>query len=212
MIIWLASYPRSGNTFMRMILNQCFGIKTSSIYNNDMRMLEFDPALISYIGHFDQQNNHSDAVNIIKTHDHSNDENKAIYIVRDGRSSVISYWHFLQEIEHKNVKIEQIINGSIWPGSWSDHIKSWNPISRKQTLLIRYEDMVSEPLKIIKDVEFFIGIKQISDFNVSFERLHASAPLFFRKGSNENALAEINQHIDLFDIYNGEMMKHMGYY
>ncbi len=34
MIVWLASYPRSGNTFFRVILNSIFDIKTYSIYDD----------------------------------------------------------------------------------------------------------------------------------------------------------------------------------
>ena len=32
MIIWLASYPRSGNTMFRMMLNKVFGSKTYTKY------------------------------------------------------------------------------------------------------------------------------------------------------------------------------------
>ena len=35
-ITWLASYPRSGNTFVRTILFNCFGIKTASVYPKDL--------------------------------------------------------------------------------------------------------------------------------------------------------------------------------
>ena len=35
-VTWLASYPRSGNTYLRTILFNCFGIKTASIYPNDL--------------------------------------------------------------------------------------------------------------------------------------------------------------------------------
>lgn len=36
MIIWLASYPRSGNTYFRMLLNHIYGIKTRSVYDDPL--------------------------------------------------------------------------------------------------------------------------------------------------------------------------------
>ena len=37
-MIWIASYPRSGNTFLRTILWHCFGLKSASIYPQDLDM------------------------------------------------------------------------------------------------------------------------------------------------------------------------------
>ena len=35
--IWLASYPRSGNTLLRTILNHCFNLKSASFYFSDFK-------------------------------------------------------------------------------------------------------------------------------------------------------------------------------
>lgn len=35
MIIWLALYPRSDNTFLRLVLHKLFGVPTYSVYEND---------------------------------------------------------------------------------------------------------------------------------------------------------------------------------
>jgi len=34
MIVWLASYPRSGNTALRVLLNRVFGLETLSLYDD----------------------------------------------------------------------------------------------------------------------------------------------------------------------------------
>ena len=49
-IIWLASYPRSGNTLLRTVLWHCFGLRSASLYPED---LGGNAALKSYIGHVD---------------------------------------------------------------------------------------------------------------------------------------------------------------
>lgn len=36
MIVWLASYPRSGNRFFRILLFHLYGIKTYSVYSDPL--------------------------------------------------------------------------------------------------------------------------------------------------------------------------------
>ena len=35
MIVWLASFPRSGNTFLRIVLHRHFGVRASVAYDFD---------------------------------------------------------------------------------------------------------------------------------------------------------------------------------
>src|ERR1700754_5135896 len=35
MIVWLASFPRSGNTFLRIVLHRLYGVRTSTVYDVD---------------------------------------------------------------------------------------------------------------------------------------------------------------------------------
>ena len=34
--LFLSSYPRSGNTFLRTVLYQCFNLKSRSVYGKDL--------------------------------------------------------------------------------------------------------------------------------------------------------------------------------
>ena len=34
--LFVSSYPRSGNTFLRTVLYQCFNLKSGSVYGNDL--------------------------------------------------------------------------------------------------------------------------------------------------------------------------------
>ena len=87
--IYLASYPRSGNTFLRMVLLNCFGLKTGSIYPADLGR---NQALERFVGHIEHdafgdiafpQGN----LPLLKTHELPRDDLPAIYIVRDGRAA-----------------------------------------------------------------------------------------------------------------------------
>jgi hypothetical protein len=139
--IWLASYPRSGNTFVRTILYQCFNLKTGSVYSND---LGGNIDLENYVGHIEQSEDRSiafseGALPIIKTHTYHKGNNQTIYVVRDGRAAAVSLWEFT----YPKVPMTNIIEGKHKFGKWSEHIESWDPLSRPNTLLLKYEDILN---------------------------------------------------------------------
>lgn len=138
--IWIASFPRSGNTFLRTVLWHCFGLRSSSIYPEDMGPQN---ALGETIGHVDMVK--GEAFNegelaLIKTHAPPKDDNPAIYIVRDGREALVSLWYFYKQ----NDKLKDIIDGKHMFSTWSNHLNEWKPWSRENTLFIRYEDMMED--------------------------------------------------------------------
>ena len=159
-ITWLASYPRSGNTYLRTILFNCFGIKTASIYPND---LGGNKTLENFVGHIEHNQNKTitfqkGSIPIIKTHKLNQDENRSIYIIRDGRAASVSLWNFYG----KKIPIKDIILGNHPFGTWKDHLISWNPLKRPNTLLIKYEDILCNFEYVLNSIETFLEIKVLS--------------------------------------------------
>jgi hypothetical protein len=140
-MIWLASYPRSGNSLLRTILWQCFGLRSFSIYPND---LGGNKELEDYVGHIEHDPDGlvrfpSNAIPLMKTHDHPTHSHPAIYVVRDGRAASVSLRQFLGERQ----PLKAVIAGQHRFGTWSDHLTAWRPSIRANTLLVKYEDMTS---------------------------------------------------------------------
>jgi len=115
-VTWLASYPRSGNTLLRVILKHCFGQASQSIYSD----AEFsDPTVCAMVGHepvghdpnaFIQQARQDGRSLYVKTHGlPATDRHPAITVVRDGRSGVVSHAHFLREILGRGVTLADVI-------------------------------------------------------------------------------------------------------
>jgi hypothetical protein len=130
--VWLASYPRSGNTYLRSILWTCFGLQTGSIYRNDLRG---DPAVSQQAGHFEGAAHGQFSADflrlpLVKTHGLPVDDRKAIYIVRNGRDCCCSLQEFCQAEGHGNVSLDEIIAGRRDFGSWSAHFLAWDPESQ----------------------------------------------------------------------------------
>ena len=121
--VWLASYPRSGNTYLRSILWNCFGLKSGSVYPDRIRE---DPVVSQHVGHYDGAvrglfSAEFRRLPLIKTHEWPSDGRKAIYVVRNGRESCLSLWEFLR-LTGYDVPLDDIIAGRHHFGSWSAHL------------------------------------------------------------------------------------------
>ncbi len=87
-MIWIASFPRSGNTFVRNILHEVYGLESSEYHQEEDYHL--DANYVSYP--------------FVKTHllpsqlDPSDPDIKAVYIVRDGRDTMVSIAHQRSDI------------------------------------------------------------------------------------------------------------------
>jgi hypothetical protein len=95
MIVWLAAYPRSGNTLVRLLLKRLFGVSTFSLYD-DPADIGADPTVAHELGHrshgltnegFYEMASTKPEMYFVKTHDLPRDDAPAIYIIRDGRAS-----------------------------------------------------------------------------------------------------------------------------
>lgn len=193
MIVWLASYPRSGNTLVRLVLKQLGMGPTLSVYD--------DPALhqlslVDLVGHEEMTSSQRDLVadescHFVKTHEFPpGDENPAIYIVRDGRDAMLSLTHYMREIESQQGSfqsiLKDILNGGSQFGYWGDHVSAW--ISRKsRTVLIQFERLIENPVDTVilalKQLDISVpGSAELSNEAFRFSRLQEIEPSFFRSG------------------------------
>jgi len=215
-VTWLASYPRSGNTLLRTILKRCFSQASQSIYA-DAELS--DPELTSLVGHeavgddvqgFIARATGAGRSLYVKTHEMPPaDRHPAIYVVRDGRSAVVSHAHYLREILGRDMSLADVIEGKAGH-SWSRHVLAWS--ARPHTLLLRYEDLASGNAATLKNISDFIGKPQLQAFDISFEALHAISPTFFRSGSDSTNILEMDgEDMRLFERLHGETLRAMGY-
>lgn len=235
MIVWLASYPRSGNTFFRMLLYHSYGISTYSVTNDPLFQEigadkivghELLPASLEELA-IDKE------VYFIKTHEFPMDGSPAIYVVRDGRDVLVSYARYILSFRRKTGRFYKlrkllgienfrrtlkhlIVTGDQFCGRWNDHVLSWTH-GREDgiTFSIRYEDLIRDPdLWVKRALETF---KIRSEYArkgkpPSFEILHAKWPMFFRKGKSGAWREEMpNDLHELFWKIHGDAMSAFGY-
>lgn len=221
MIVWLASYPRSGSTLIRQVFRQCFGRRTYSRYN-DKKDISLVPEVVEAVGHenydgdwqeFHARATASDELFLVKTHDPPCDDGRVIYIVRDGRAAIVSFFHFLCEVRARaDIDLPRVIEGRVPFGSWSNHLAAWRPLERPGALCIRFEDLVADPRAPVARIAEFLGVEQVADWSNDIDRLRGVFPGFFRFGSNDRNIAELDAENErFFWRQHGDWMRRMGY-
>jgi hypothetical protein len=218
--VWLASYPRSGNTLLRMLIHQAFGLSTYSLYD-DPSDIGADPALSAVVGHVDhgmgedfvRWAREQPGLVLAKTHDPAPAEpDRAIYVVRDGRASVVSYFHYRQQFAQDETTLGEVVRGEVWGGDWSDHVLSWIDRPAGETLLLRFEDMIARPEEAVGKMGAFLGLKPLHNTSVDFQDLHARFPHFFRSGANDMNVRELSgADLEEFRSMHAPTMQRLGY-
>jgi hypothetical protein len=233
MIVWLASYPRSGNTFFRILLHRLFGFQTHSVYSvpYPVQSIPDDTrTLMRLVGQTEMKCDldllHADpATHFVKTHNlPAGDADPAIVIVRDGREAAVSYTHFLlktqQGIERPpkdlfEATLEQIITGGIGDGfgGWSRNVNAWIDRAGWDSV-IRYEDLIKDPINIAASALRRLGVggRIGGAAHPSMQELHAAVPWFFRKGQSGYWRQEMPSHLqEIFLERHGDTLLRLGY-
>lgn len=166
MIVWLASYPRSGNTLLRTILFKSFGLGSYSEYSmGDAVEVKSPPAHLDGVFlHYPQgwrrflsEEAESPWPLPVKTHGAPMDRQKAIYVVRDGRQVLLSYWRFhAKHHSAAGITLAELIGGVDHYGDWSGHYRAWVD-GRRDLLVLKYEDLVEADMATLRRIADFIG-------------------------------------------------------
>ena len=164
--VFLVSYPKSGNTWMRFLLANYISGGRVDLSQTDRLVpdIEYNPQdIIETL-----------KPRIIKTHYPFTEKYKrVVYIVRDGRDVAVSYFHHLKKFRQLEADtsfsdyLGNFIEGKVGPfGDWGAHVDGWLD-GAKDMLLIRYEDMLAEAPKVLESVvrycELKVDEKQIID-------------------------------------------------
>ena len=271
MIVWIASYPKSGNTMVRSFLSDYLN---KSKTNFDFSMLKkinrfprkelYDNLKINYNNFSEIVSNWTnmqsylnlkDETVYLKTHNamctinnhpftNKNYTLGIIYLVRDPRDVILSYSsHLGKSIEDTfQLMTDKLAKGMVkYDGkyvtdsilsSWSENYKSWKNYNLKNKIIIKYEDLVSNPYKyFFKIVTYLNEINGLtidqqminkSIENTNFAKLkklekkfgfeEKEHGVFFRKGKSGNWKTELDKKI-AFQIEQAfkEEMKELNY-
>lgn len=221
----IVGYPKSGNTwFQNIIAATVYGINLQETPLDVVNILVPDINLPVFHRYTEQPM-------YFKSHLLPQPAyRKVVYLVRDGRDAMISFYHYLQGLDH-NVTLQQLVDiGTEEHGKWQDHVAAWydNPYEA-QMITIRYEDLLDDMLQELKRFCDFIGIKR--DENAlkqvqsvtSFDNMrkredrfgfqqYRSEQNFMRRGRKGDFHNEMPLHVlTTFQKQAGKWLEHLGY-
>jgi hypothetical protein len=151
--IFLVSYPKSGNTWLRFLISNA--IKVHYKIDQDVNFFTILGIIPSPRGRINLQPigpfGRIDLPRIIKSHSAYNPYYyRVILLVRDPRDVMVSYYHYLQglkQISEATTISELIRDDKYGIMSWVKHSKSWyfdyNPASQR-IKIFRYEDFLDD--------------------------------------------------------------------
>lgn len=191
-IVWLASFPKSGNTWTRAFLHNLLkvmrGESTDAQNINEMNefttwdlsaknyeeflqkdILTADPKEIAAARLQVQEKvaEECDGLSFVKTHNalvqdrgyptiNFSVTSGAIYIVRNPLDVAISYSHHMGKSlddtighmgsENMETPVTEKRAHEVY-GSWSQHVDSWTRKEHRAIYVMRYEEMIDEPVK-----------------------------------------------------------------
>ncbi|MQM27542.1 sulfotransferase domain-containing protein [Glycomyces albidus] len=232
MIVWLASYPRSGNTFFRVVLHRLYRVPTYTVYDVDGVAEQIGPELMDARARpaaFEQMRDSSE-VFYVKTHRRRDDpvvseQDRAICLVRDGRDSVVSWArlgtrHLADQPDYADrfaAEARTIITRRTGgTGGWGQNVRSWQESTAPAPVWVRFEDLIAVPESTVQAAVTAVAPELTPQPAPlpSFNDLQAHDPDFFRTGTTGTHRTELPP--DLHDLFwrqpdNAEAMHHLGY-
>src|SRR5918999_1204055 len=222
MIVWVASYPRSGNNLCsRQTLRAVFRATTGAVENPDslVARLSLDPDADPV----EAMREHDETI-FLKTHRivDANAPDPAIYLVRDGRDSLVSHAHFVKSQRDRtsssSQSFEEILAALIERrdhpyGSWSANVRAWTGRGAP-TQVIRFEELAENTVGVVRKAVEALGVplRKPSGEPPSFEELHEQEPDLYRRGKSGAWWSEFPPDLQIrFWRLHGAEMEAMGY-
>ena len=191
---YIVGYPKSGNTWVRFLIG--------ALYNaNEVKLGSYDVRGVYNL----KELANVKRPRILNSHQPFDPRYpKVIYIVRDPRDVVVSYYHFHRKFyfNHGFQKtfptfVNEFVAGKVWPGSWGIHVRSWvrnrNKV-KNGIIFVKYEDLLKYPTYETKRIMDFLNFSRTNEQieeavrQCSFQNLkqyeQKKAAKFFNKSNN----------------------------
>jgi hypothetical protein len=160
---FLVSFPRSGNTWTRFLV--------CNLMNPDdpVNFAQLESRIPEIYFVTDRKLRAFPRPRVIKSHECFDPRyKKVIYIVRDPRDVLISYYEYqlkrrvISEDRSLEEFVPRFMESEIEPkiGSWRDHVVSWMATrgGQENFLLLRYEEMLANTQKETTKIASFLGL------------------------------------------------------
>lgn len=188
--IFVVSFPKSGNTWVRFLIANMLTEKEEITFKN---VNDYVPGIYNFTNKINQQLGQR----FIKSHDPNFERYpKCIYIYRDYRDVLISYYHFqIAQKQFSGTFSEFIRSKNVLVfGQWRKHVLKALEHQKKfpqRILILGYEQLIMDSLEQVREIESFCEINSKRELdevvaNCSFERLQSIEERYGKVFENDN--------------------------
>lgn len=153
--IFVVGYPKSGNTWMQLLLaGLVFGIDPR--LTPDSLIQDLIPDV-----HYTKFYRRYLTPTFFKTHYKPQPQyRRVIYLIRDGRDAMVSYFHHLAAIGTPPDCLKLVTTGEgLFPCRWHEHVDAWldNP-HEAEIVTVSYETLKRDPITELRRICDFAGL------------------------------------------------------
>lgn len=180
--VFLVSYPRSGNTWVRFLLGNLL------YQDNPVAFSNIESRIPEIYFNTDRVLRQLPRPRVLKSHECFQPHYPhVIYIMRDPRDVAVSSYH--HNLKARNIPdgylissfVPRFIAGEFDPkfGSWRDNVLSWTALRKSDPrfLFIRYEDLKADATLGLSRIVTFLERGSFHNINSSPEALHGAIEL-----------------------------------
>jgi sulfotransferase family protein len=150
--VFVASYPRSGNTLVRFLL--------AHLATGEAPDFESVDRLIPNVGDHAGAPGLAAGGRLVKTHEpYRREYRRAVYLVRDVRDVLVSWYRVLRQDPDDTADLDGFVRVFMTDraspyGRWTDHVRSWHDArGRGAAILIRrFEDVRADPAAALREI------------------------------------------------------------
>ncbi len=154
--VFITGYPKSGNTWVQNLLaGALWGADPALAPDAVVQQLVPD---VHYLTHYARLG----PVMAFKSHSLPEARyRKVVYLVRDVRDVMVSYYHHINALSRSPVSFDAIVRQGVGltHGRWHEHVDAWhaNPF-HAQLIVVRYEDLKRDSAHELGRILEFAGV------------------------------------------------------
>jgi len=190
---YVISYPKCGRTWLRMML-----AKTLALHFKDPQGIVFDPSDVIRKGHYSGPRirfTHDGAVRPLAIERRQPKKvylqyrkKKVILLIRDPRDILVSYYFHRSRRMNESHELGSFVRHSWWGADRvTAFMKGWYEHRHVPSgfLLVRYEDLHSDPAAVLREILAFINLCGVSDEVIRSSVAYANFENMHRMSLNE---------------------------
>lgn len=160
--VFIVGFPKSGHTwFQNLVAGIIYGVDPE--ITPDTLIQELVPDV-----HYKRYYKRFQTPMFFKSHHLPQPEyRRVIYLLRDGRDAMVSYFHFHKALYGSKIDLLRMVatGEGLFPCKWHDHVEQWlsNPYGAEM-IVIKYENLLLQPIDELRTFCDFVGMKRSEDF------------------------------------------------